>query len=259
MATKPKIHQKLSKYNQSSRQGNAVKYIVIHYVGAISSAKNNCIFFARGDRQASAHFFCDKQIWQSIPLNKASWNCGGGLQDYGHRMVEGNKGATLHGICKNANSIGIELCCTRKNGRIVPTEQSIKTAIPLVRWLMDKYDVPASRVVRHFDVTGKCCPNGYVSKTAWAGLHKRLTGGKTTKPKTVPVYPTVNLVYGMKGEQVIRLQKCLNKIMGAKLDTDGSFGQATEKVVIAFQRRYNLDPDGNVGPKTRDKIKAVIK
>lgn len=264
MATKPKIHQKLSKYNQSSRQGNTVKHLVIHYVGAISSAKNNCIFFARGDRQASAHFFCDKQIWQSIPLSKSAWHCGGGLQDYGHKMVEGNKGATLHGICRNANSIGIELCCTRKNGRIVPSEQAIKTAIPLVRWLMDKYDVPASRVVRHFDVTGKCCPNGYISKTAWANLHKRLTGSSSTsktKTKTskAPAYPTVNLVRGLKGDQVVRLQKCLNKIMGAKLEVDGSFGPATDKVVRAFQHRYNLAVDGSVGPKTRAKIKAVIK
>lgn len=258
MASMPTIHQKLSKYNQSSRQGNGIRYIVIHYVGAISSAKNNCIYFAGGDRRSSAHFFCDKEIWQSIPLSKSAWHCGGGLQDYGRKLVEGNKGATLHGICRNANSVGIELCCTTKNGRIVPTETAIKTAIPLVRWLMDKYDVPASRVVRHFDVTGKCCPNGYVSKTAWEGLHKRLTGGKTTKPKTVPVYPTINLVYAMKGEQVIRLQKCLNKIMGAKLETDGSFGPATEACVKAFQRRYGLAVDGSVGPKTRDKIKEVM-
>lgn len=262
MATKPKIHQKLSKYNQSSRQGNAVRYIVIHYVGAISSAINNCKYFAGGDRQSSAHFFCDKEIWQSIPLNKSAWHCGGGLQDYGHRMVEGNKGATLHGICRNANSIGIELCCTRKNGRIVPTETAIKTAIPLVRWLMDKYDVPASRVVRHFDVTGKCCPNGYVSKTAWASLHKRLTGStSTSKPKnteTSPVYPTITLANGMKGEQVKRLQRCLNKIMGAKLEVDSSFGPATDACVRAFQRRYNLAVDGSVGPKTRAKIKAVM-
>lgn len=262
MATRPKIFQKLSKYNQSSRQGNEVRYIVIHYVGAISSALNNCKYFAGGDRQSSAHFFCDKEIWQCIPLSKAAWHCGGGLQDYGHRMVEGNKGATLHGICKNANSIGIELCCTRKNGRIVPTEQSIKTAIPLVSWLMDKYDVPASRVVRHFDVTGKCCPNGYISKTAWASLHKRLTGSSSTaKPKSTeqsPVYPTVTLVYAMKGEQVKRLQRCLNKIMGTKLEIDGSFGPATEKVVKALQRRYGLAVDGMAGPKTRAKIKEVM-
>lgn len=265
MATKPKINQKLSKYNQQSRNGLSVKYIVIHYVGAISSAKNNCIYFAGGNRQASAHFFVDSAIWQSIPLNKAAWHCGGGYQDYGAKMIDGNRGATLHGKCVNNNSIGIELCCKRDGkGRIVPSETAIKTAIPLVRWLMDKYNVPASRVIRHFDVTGKCCPNGYVSKTAWARLHKRLTGSSSTstsKTKTskTPAYPTVNLVRGLKGDQVVRLQKCLNKIMGAKLDTDGSFGPATEKVVFAFQKRYNLEEDGKVGPETRRKIQERLK
>ena len=182
-----KIHKYLSKYNQQSRNGMKIKYIVIHYVGAVSSAKNNCIYFAGGDRRASAHYFVDSEIWQSIPDGKAAWHCGGGLQDTGRAMVGGNRGATLHGVCVNNNSIGIELCCHRKNGRIVPTPTAIKTAAPLVKYLMKKYDIPASRVVRHFDVTGKCCPNGYISKKSWAGLHNKLTGDKTEKTKAKKV------------------------------------------------------------------------
>jgi len=178
-----KIHKYLSKYNQQSRNGMKIKYIVIHYVGAVSSAKNNCIYFAGGDRRASAHYFVDSEIWQSIPEDKAAWHCGGGLQDTGRAMVGGNRGATLHGVCVNNNSIGIELCCHRKNGKIVPTPTAIKTAIPLVQHLMKKYYIPASHVIRHFDVTGKCCPNGYISKKSWAGLHKKLTGKAAEKEK----------------------------------------------------------------------------
>jgi len=58
----------------------------------------------------------------------------------------------------------------------VPTKEAIKTAAPLVRHLMKKYDIPAGRVVRHFDVTGKCCPNGYISKKSWKKLRDYLTG-----------------------------------------------------------------------------------
>jgi N-acetylmuramoyl-L-alanine amidase CwlA len=262
MAEKPKIKKKLSKYNQQSRNGNSIKYIVIHYVGAVSSAKNNCIYFAGGDRRASAHFFVDKKIWQSIPLEKAAWHCGGGLQDTGARIVEGNAGATLHYKCTNNNSIGIELCCVKKKGQIVPSEKAIKTAIPLVKWLMEKYDVPASRVVRHFDVTGKHCPNGYISRTRWAELHRLLTGKEL--PKSKP-YPTVTIQMGDKGEQVERLQKCLNKlnnkfkIFKPNLEVDGSFGPATFKAVKAFQKKYKLTVDGSVGPKTRRKIKQELK
>ena len=248
-----KIHKMLSKYNQQSRNGSRIKYIVIHYVGAISSARNNCIYFRGGYRGASAHFFVDKKIYQSIPLNMAAWHCGGNLQDTGNAYVEGNRGATLHGVCTNNNSIGIELCCKKKNGRIVPTEEAINTAIPLVQWLMDKYNIPASRVIRHFDVTGKCCPNGYISKTSWDKLHAKLTG-KKTKP-----YPTINLYRGDIGEQVGRLQRCLNRLINAKLTVDESFGPATEKKLKKFQKKYKLQVDGMCGPKTREKIKELLK
>jgi len=246
-----KINKKISRYNQSSRNGASIRYIVIHYVGAISSAKNNCIYFCGGDRDASAHFFVDSEIWQCIPESKAAWHCGGGLQDTGSAMNGGNRGATLHGICTNSNSIGIELCCYRHNGIITPTPESIKTAAPLVRHLMKKYGIPAGRVVRHFDVTGKCCPNGYISAKAWAGLHEKLTG-----VKDVP-YPVSDMKKGSSGDQVVKLQKCLNKIIGSDLDLDGEFGPATEKAVRSFQKKYKLEVDGIVGPKTRTKIKKL--
>ena len=249
-----KIHKMLQTRNSSSRYGTSVKYIVIHYVGAISSAKNNCIYFKNNNVPASAHFFCDSEIWQSVALSRSAWHCGGGLQDYGHASVGGNKGATLHGVCTNSNSIGIELCCHKKNGKVVPTPTAIKTATPLVKWLMKKYGVPASRVIRHFDVTGKCCPNGYISKDSWAGLHRTLTGQKPPKP-----YPTIDLKEGDSGEQVKRLQRCLNKIMKAGLEVDGHFGPKTAKAVIKFKNKYVYKPSSsNVGSKTRAKIKELL-
>lgn len=247
-----KINKKLSKYNQSSRGGQKVKYIVIHYVGAVSSAKNNCIYFCGGNRNASAHYFVDSEIWQCIPESKAAWHCGGGLQDTGRAMNGGNRGAAFYGKCTNSNSIGIELCCYKKDGKVVPTPTAIKTVAPLVKRLMKKYDVPASRVIRHFDVTGKICPNGYISAKAWAGLHETLTGVKEKS------YPTSDLRKGDSGSQVTKLQKCLNQIMKAGLDTDGIFGAATEKAVKKFQKKYGLIVDGIVGPKTRAKIKALV-
>ena len=36
----------------------------------------------------------------------------------------------------------------------------------LTRYLMNKYGVPASHVIRHYDVTGKICPNPYVYNTS---------------------------------------------------------------------------------------------
>lgn len=145
-----KINTKISRYNNSSRNGAGTKYIVIHWVGAVSTAKNNADYFNGGDRQASAHFFVDdKEIWQSVSVGRASWHCGGGRQS--------NKGGTYLGKCTNSNSIGIEMCCKKKDGKLYITDKTIANTGELVRYLMKKYNIPQSRVIRHFDVNGKYC------------------------------------------------------------------------------------------------------
>lgn len=208
-----KINKILQTRNSSSRYDNPVRYIVIHYVGQVSSAKNNCVYFKNNSVLASAHFFVDSAIWQSTPLSRSAWHCGGELQDYG--KSEG--GATLHRVCNNSNSIGIELCCKKdKHGRIVPSDEAIKTAIPLVKWLMKKYNIPASRVVRHFDVTGKCCPNGYISRSSWRKLHGLLTGGSGSvvspaeKPKKKAKYRKIDRVYRVLPTAGLNVRKSPN-------------------------------------------------
>ena len=94
----------------------------------------------------------------------------------------------------------------------------------------------------------------YGGKKDWVELVKV---DEKKKQKKV-VYPTVNLKKGDKGGQVKRLQKCLNKLIKAGLEVDGSFGPATYKAVRAFQKKYKLAVDGSVGPKTRAKIKELI-
>ena len=40
--------------------------------------------------------------------------------------------------------------------------KTVQSTIELVRYLMEKYHIPADHVIRHYDVTGKICPNPYV-------------------------------------------------------------------------------------------------
>lgn len=174
MATvkKPTVKRNLTAYNKQKRTKpmNKDGYIVIHWVGAVSSAKNNAQYFAGGDRQASAHYFVDdNEIWQSVlTKNYASWHCGGGLQS--------NAGHKWYGICKNDNSIGIEMCCARgKDGKMYITDKTIARTGKLVKWLMSYYGIPASHVIRHFDVTGKDCPHGYTTDKDWKKLKEALT------------------------------------------------------------------------------------
>ena len=77
---KPKIKTLITKINKTKRSTPMSKngYIVVHFVGAVSSAKNNAMFFYDKDRQASAHYFVDdNEIWQCVRTkNYASWHCG---------------------------------------------------------------------------------------------------------------------------------------------------------------------------------------
>ena len=62
------IQRKISPFNYSSRNGNSVKYIVLHYTGNKGdTARNNIDYFYNGNRGASAHYFVDdNSIWQSV-------------------------------------------------------------------------------------------------------------------------------------------------------------------------------------------------
>lgn len=73
--------------------------------------------------------------------NNYSWNCGDGAGVYGIR---------------NNNTIAIEMCCN-SNGEISATTEA--NTVELVRHLMQKYNIPLERVVRHYDASRKICPN----------------------------------------------------------------------------------------------------
>ena len=172
MVKKPKIKTLITKINKTKRSTPMSKngYIVVHFVGAVSSAKNNAMFFYDKDRQASAHYFVDDdEIWQSVRTKKyAAWHCGGSRIS--------TKGGTYFGKCKNDNSIGIEMCCKKDSkGNLYITDKTIERTAKLVKWIMQSYEIPASHVIRHFDVTGKSCPGGYTTAAKWKTLKAKLT------------------------------------------------------------------------------------
>lgn len=150
------INKYLTPYNHDRGSINRIKYLVIHYVGASGGAKANCQWYAGGYRGASAHYFVDfsGEIWQSVEDQNIAWHCG--AKSY------------LHPECRNANSIGIEMC-VRNRGSQADTsrdwyfeEETVTAAIELTKWLMKKYGISPDHVIRHHDVTGKICPNPYV-------------------------------------------------------------------------------------------------
>lgn len=162
------IQQNLTKYNYTTLHNKDIQYIVIHYVGSVSSAKSNAAYFANNKLQSSAHYFVDEtSIWQSVKDKDIAWHCGGGLQ--------GDSGHTFYKKCTNYNSIGVEMCCKQtSSGKWYFQDSTVKNTAELVRHLMKKYNIPIERVIRHYDVTGKNCPAPYVKEDAWEKFKDRL-------------------------------------------------------------------------------------
>ncbi len=170
------INRKLTPYNYTAMSNKQNLYIVIHYVGGVSTAKNNADYYARQKLSASASYFVDEgSIWQSVEDFDRAWHCGGGLQ--------GSKGHAFYKLCTNSNSIGIEMCCKKTaDGVWYFEEATIKNTADLTRYLMKRYNIPAERVIRHYDVTGKCCPEPYVrDEKAWAEFKEMITEGEETE------------------------------------------------------------------------------
>ena len=68
-----------------------------------------------------------------------------------------------------------------------------------------------------------------------------------------------NIMLGInsKGNNVKSIQTKLNRTMSCNLDVDGDFGPLTQQCVINFQKKYKLEQDGVVGPKTCKKLNAA--
>lgn len=172
------INKLLTKINLTSANNTGrIKYIVIHYVGATGGAKANCQYYAGQYVGASAHYYVDfdGSIWQSVEDKDVAWHCG--AKSYKHPE------------CRNANSIGIELCVRNKGSKADTSKDwyfedaTVAGAVQLTKELMAKYGVPASRVIRHHDVTGKICPNPYVynhTKHTWDAFKAQISGQNTS-------------------------------------------------------------------------------
>ena len=170
-------------YNVTKRK-DKIEYIVIHYTGTDgATAANEVKYFNAADRQASADYFIDFDgsiyAYNNSPATQYTWHCGGDLESAHHPLFR---------ICKNSNSIGIELCTRQVMGAWTFTEKTVAGAVALVKYLMDEFKVPADHVCRHYDVTGKSCPRvsgwGAVGGSAeWDKFKAALSGSAPAVPQ----------------------------------------------------------------------------
>jgi len=152
--------------NYRAGRTQPVRYIVMHYTANNGdTARNNCDYYHRvGGLQASAHYFVDEHgAMQSVRECDTAWHCGAR--------------AYWHPECRNANSIGIEMCSRKRaDGSYYILPETVANAAALAREIMQRYGIDTEHVLRHYDVTGKRCPMPWVDDPAqWAAFLAMLT------------------------------------------------------------------------------------
>jgi len=172
---KPPINVLLAQpSNMWPRYDTQFEFIVLHYVGAVSTAKANAVYLNREPNLGwSAHFFVDEtSIWQSVDFGHAAGHCGVDYSD-GKAPFWNGKGT----YSTNRRSIGIEMCCKKDSkGNWFIEPETVTRTVALVKWLMQEFHIPVSNVIRHYDVCWKTCPEPWVRfPEQWQAFKKRLT------------------------------------------------------------------------------------
>lgn len=259
----------------ASRGSQYPNFIVVHYLG-VPNADNPDLY--GGGYGGHYNIKRDGTIYKAAdPCTAVVWQCGGGLQ--------GSGGHSFYKICTNYNSIGIECgVCANTSARDLSgdsnlwyfTEQTQESLVWLVSKLMDDFDISFDHVIRHYDVTGKICPNPYVKnnsyKTSWTwtqfknNLKQYRKDGTITNPNkssssTVPIEQEVPddqliLKRGQSGFGITEMQTMLIACgySCGYAGADGKFGTDTQKALKAFQKDNNLKIDGVYGPNSRKKL-----
>lgn len=170
------IQEKLLTINPYSRSGekqNKIQNIVVHWVGnAGSSALANRNYFEALKNThktfASSHYIIglNGEVIRCIPENEVAFHSGS--------------------YSMNRKSIGIEDCHPDWEGKF--NDHTYNSLVELCADLCKKYDIGVNNIIRHYDVTGKCCPKYYVENpNAWAqfkqDVQNKINGAVTPVPE----------------------------------------------------------------------------
>lgn len=246
-----------------------VEYIVEHDTGVLGqTAKNNADYFYTVNRGASANYFADKKyIYEVVPPGKKAWHVGDDKSGDSHDVGD---------LINNSNTIGIELCA-EKDGTFHP--QTIANAAWLTQKLMKDFGVPASKVVRHYDASGKNCPqrmNIDGKWTLWYKYHKQLTGQTvTTSPTNTSGYKSSthkvvsgDTLWGLSKQYnatVAQLKewnnlKSDNIVVGTTLTLKkGTVATTNNPTPVAITPKAMLKVDGYLGDNTIKELQHYFK
>ena len=204
---------------------------------------------------------------QTMPWNFRPWGCGSGSK----------------GSCNNG-WIQFEICEDALKDKKY-AEAVYKEAVNLTAYLCKMYNINPKGYVT---INGTKIPtitcHGDAGKLGFASDHvdinhwfpsllkkdmsnvrnevSKLVKGKieTAEVQPATTEPEFNILKkGSQGNDVVTLQKNLNKVLGTKLAEDGDFGDKTFAAVKTFQNKAGLDVDGVYGPATDKALQKAVK
>ena len=148
---------------------SAIRAIVFHYTankGQSATALGNARYFANGSegRAASAHYVVDEgdTVYECVPLDVVAWAVGDG---------QSGKYGKVYG---NYNTVSIEMVShTDASGKYYIPEATMRNAARLYQILLKRLPaIPAA--IRHYDISGKLCPQPLIDEKKWAEFKKLL-------------------------------------------------------------------------------------
>lgn len=203
-----------SNYGES-RSLSSIEYCVWHYTGNDGDTDEaNAKYFTGANRQASAHrFIDDDSVTCSVKFSRIAWHCGSETGKY------------YHDKCRNYNSIGIELCDTKHDGKYNISAKTRANAVAYGKTLAVKYGFKQSEQLRHYDVTHKKCPAYWAgaNNSDWdkfkADLYEGYFIGKKytlLEDRKVRPYAGCSNKVVKRSELTTALQKCTTSDCGSK-------------------------------------------
>lgn len=145
--------------------------ITIHNTYNDAPAINERNNVANNSKGTSFHIAVDdKEAIQLIPFNRNAWHSGDGTYGRGNRK-----------------SIGVEICYSQSGGERY--RKAELNAIEVIRQLMDRFNIPISKVKTHQERNGKYCPHRMLDEGRVQWFKSQLT---QTSQKTEGVAITVN-------------------------------------------------------------------
>ncbi len=223
--------------------------IAIHYVGnAGSSAEANRNYFQNTSTEVSSNFIVglDGEVLCCIPDEEVAW-CTSQANSY---------------------SVSIENCHPDSTGKF--NDKTYKSLVELCVYLCKKYKLNETNLIRHFDVTGKVCPKGFVVKSKGGSDDENNTAWKTFKADVKaglePIVTELDKDGYKKGSSTIGVLSLKELLLLAKtlginkygMDKNKTFGDGTENAVNYLLGKWGYKQNGVAGQKFIERLHTEI-